>query len=71
MPQSEKKVVVCVFPFAFPGSGKSFFFNQLVKHLESQSDGKVSCSRVSSDEIRGRMVQQVMAEKGVDKDRAF
>ena len=71
MAENDKKVVICIFPFAMPGSGKSFFFKQLTAYLDTLPKELWSYSKVSSDEIRGKLVQQVMAEKSVDKDKAF
>lgn len=58
-----------VIPFATPGSGKSFCWNAVKDHLSKQKDW--SFQSVSSDEVRGELINETMKRNNCDRDKAF
>lgn len=51
--------VTFIIPFATPGSGKSFCWDAIKKHLRGLQ-GSWSFQSVSSDEVRGELMQEIM-----------
>lgn len=62
-------MIICVIPFALPGSGKSFCY----KALQAKIAATEGCSfdTVSSDGIRGEMIANVMARDKVSRQEAY
>lgn len=56
-------------PFAAAGSGKSYFWNIIQEQLGR--DPKWSLQSVSSDDIRGQLIEQHMATHNTNRDKAF
>lgn len=64
-----QRTVTFIIPFATPGSGKSFCWEAIKKHLSNSSDW--SFQSVSSDEVRGELMREFQQRERCDKDRAF
>jgi hypothetical protein len=64
-----KQKVTFIIPFATPGSGKSFCWEAIKKHLTGLSNW--SFESISSDEIRGELIRQVMQRDNCNRDKAF
>lgn len=52
--QQQQRTVTFIIPFATPGSGKSFCWDAIRAHFDSQQDW--SFQSVSSDEVRGELI---------------
>eukprot|EP00347_Sterkiella_histriomuscorum_P011394 403372627 len=64
-----KKIVIVVIPFGTTGSGKSTFKNYLEKYVVDQFGWRFES--VSSDECRGKVMQNLMANKKLSREQAF
>ena len=56
--KQDKPLIVCIIPFALPGSGKSFCFKAIQKKI-SETEGW-SFDIVSSDGIRGELMRKAI-----------
>jgi hypothetical protein len=61
--------VTFVIPFATPGSGKSFCWEAIRQQIHGQPGW--SYRSISSDEVRGELILDIMQQQKCDRDRAF
>ena len=59
-PAKPKKTVLVIIPFGVPGSGKSFIWDQIKAKIESMPEGEWSCYSISSDGIRGELMDKLI-----------
>jgi hypothetical protein len=69
VPDNLKPFIICIIPFALPGSGKSFCY----RALQAKINATEGCTFdiVSSDGIRGEMIRQVMLRDKVSHSVAY
>ena len=66
-----EKTVIVIIPFGVPGSGKSFIWDLIKQKIGSLPKDEWSCHSISSDGIRGEMMDKLVKEKGITRDEAF
>lgn len=64
-----RPMVVVVIPFGLAGAGKSFCFRALQAKIQ-ETEG-CTFDVISSDGIRGEMVQKLMEKEKITRDDAF